>query len=304
MQQEHQLIAEQNKPARIALLRAQRLFYARARLCQNSFTILALVLPALGLFFGARFPQLRPFLGAGAILVLLLEVGVFSRMQRADCKRGAKVQEQFDTEVLQLDWNRLVAGAKVDAEEIRGITSTPQTAAELDSLKNWYEPVIAELPLPVGRLICQRTNLAYDLRVRRRYASLLLWSAVALFVCLTLVGLYQKLTVNDLILTMVLPLLPFAAFALREQRKQGDTIETLEALKAEVERLWDKALGGASPAELTFGSRAIQDAIFRHRTSAPLVVGWLYTRLRNKEEDVTQHAAQLLVATAKQKLKT
>lgn len=303
MEKEHQLVAEQNKPARIELLRAQRLFYARAKLCQNSFTILALVLPAVGLLFGASFPQIRPYLGVGSIVVLLLEVGLFSRMQRADCKRGAKVQEQFDTEVLRLDWNRLVAGSKVDAEEIRDITSSPATAAELNNLKNWYEPVINELPLSVGRLICQRTNLAYDLRVRRRYASLLLWSAVALFIGLTGIGLYQGLTVNDLILTMVLPLLPFAAFALREQRKQGDTIETLETLKAEVEKLWEKALGGASSAELTFGSRAIQDAIFRHRASAPLVVDWLYGRLRKKEENVTHHAAQQLVETAKQKLK-
>lgn len=302
MEKEHQIVAEQNQPERIKLLRAQRLFYARAKLCQNSFTILALVLPAVGLLFGASFPQIRPFLGAGSILVLLLEVGVFSRVQRADCKRGAKVQEQFDTEVLRLDWNRLVAGAKVDAEEIREITTSPPTAAELDSLKNWYEPVIDELPLQVGRLICQRTNLAYDLRVRRRYASLLLWSAIALFVGLMGVSLYQGLTVNDLIL-QTLPLLPFAAFALREHRKQGDTIETLETLKAEVEKLWEKALGGASSAELTLGSRAIQDAIFRHRASAPLVVDWLYGWLRKKEEDVTHHAAQQLVATAKQKLK-
>ena len=129
MQKQHQLVAEQNQPERIELLRAQRLFYARAKLHQNLFTILALLLPAIGLIFGAHFPQIRPYLGFGSILVLLLEAGIFSRMQRADCKRGAKVQEQFDTEVLQLDWNRLVAGAKVDAEEIHSITANPPTTA-------------------------------------------------------------------------------------------------------------------------------------------------------------------------------
>ena len=302
MSSQHRIDVEQNKPGRLELLRAQRLFYARAKLCQNFFAFIALLLPAASVLFGASVPAIRPFLGFGSILVLLLEVGIISRRQRDDCKRGAKVQEQFDTEVLQLDWNRLVAGSRVDAEEVRYIASGPIPEAEKTRLENWYEPVFSKLPLPVGRLLCQRTNVTYDMRVRNAYSGILLGAAVLIVVALTLVGLYQSLTVNELILTMYLPALPFAAFVLREHRKQGDTMESLTTLKAEVEKAWDKALGGASYAELTITARALQDAIYRHRASNPLVFDWLYNWLRKQNEVLTRHAADRFVLDAQQKL--
>ncbi len=283
-------------------MRAQRLFYARAKLYQNLFAFIALLLPAVGVFFGATAPAIRPFLGFGSIFVFLIEVGVISRKQREDCRRGAKVQEQFDTEVLQLEWNRLVAGSRVDAEEVRDIASSPMTDAEKTWLENWYEPVFSKLPLPLGRLLCQRTNVAYDMRVRKTYSSILLVAVVLFIVAMTVIGLHQDLKANELILTMYLPALPLAAFVLREHRKQGDSIETLTTIKAEVEKAWDKALGGASFVELTITARALQDAIYRHRASNPLVFDWLYNRLRKRNEDLTRHAADKLVAEAQQKL--
>lgn len=302
MSGQHRIDIEQNKPDRLQLLRAQRLFYARAKLYQNLFAIITLLLPAIGVLFGARVPAILPFLGFGSILILLLEVGVISRRQREDCERGAKVQEQFDTEVLQLDWSHLVAGSRVDAEEVRDIAAGPLPEAEKARLQNWYEPIFSEVPLPFGRLLCQRTNVAYDMRVRKSYSGILLGAAVVLVVVLTCIGLYQRLTANELILTLYLPALPLVAFLLREDRKQGDTIESLTTLKAEVEKVWDKALGGASYAELTTSARALQDAIYRHRASNPLVFDWLYSWLRRRNEDLTRHAADKLVLEAQQRL--
>lgn len=298
---QHRIDTEQNKPERLDLLRAQRGFYARAKLYQNTFAMCALLLPTLGVLFGASFPAIRPWLGAGSILVLLLEVGIVSRLQRENCKRAAKVQEQFDTEVLKLDWNRLVAGGKVDAEDIRSITYGPLQDAERKRLLDWYEPAIARLPLPVGRVICQRTNITYDIRVRNVYAGILMALAIFLCVILTFLGIHQGQTVNDLIL-WCLPALPFVTFVLREYRKQKDTIDTLSTLKGEVEKLWEKALAGTPFDELTRGSRALQDAIYRHRASNPLVFDWLYDWLRKRNEDLTHHAIEKLVAEAQQKL--
>ncbi|WP_434514428.1 S-4TM family putative pore-forming effector [Dechloromonas sp. ARDL1] len=302
MNDQHRIDVEQNKPERLELLRAQRLFYSRAKLYQNLFAVMALLLPAVGVLFGASYPDIRPFLGFGSIVVLLLDVGVISRKQREDCKRGAKVQEQFDTEVLKLDWNRLVAGGKVDAEDVRAITSKPITDVDRQYLENWYEVAIAKLPLPVGRIICQRTNVTYDMRVRKTYAGVLLGAAVLLFVGLTLLGLYQGVKVNDLILTMYLPALPLATFLLREHRKHGDTIETLTTIKAEVEKVWEQAITGTSFEDLTRSSRALQDAIYRHRASNPLVFDWLYDWIRQRQEDLTRHAVEKLVAEAQKKL--
>lgn len=302
MNNTHQINVEQNKPERLVLLRAQRLFYARAKQYQAWSTFLALVLPLIGVLFGANYPEIRPYLGFGSIVVLLLEVGVVARLQKEDCKRAARVQEQFDTEVLMLDWNQLVAGRRVDAEEVRAITAKEMADSERKRLQNWYEVDVSRLPIELGRLICQRTNLAYDMRIRRKYVAILLFAAGAMSVTLVAFGIYQGLNINDLILTLCLPVLPMVAYVLREHRKQDDTIETLTTLKSEVEKLWDKALSGTSPEELTSSSRALQDAIYRHRASNPLVFDWLYNILRNREEDLTHHAVEKLVREAEQKL--
>lgn len=304
MTEQHRIDIEQNKPARIELLRAQRLFYGRAKLCQAIFSGLALLLPALGVYLSTRSPETRPFLGLGSILILLIEVGIISRMQRENSKCGAKVQEQFDTEVLGLDWNRLVAGARVDLEDIRAITSRPLPDTEKKRLLDWYEPSISTLPLPVGRLICQRTNLTYDSRVRARYANMLLGFAILIAVGLFVFALCKKLPMDEVILNLCLPALPLTAFVLREHRKQRDTIETLATLKNEVEKLWERALGGAAFATLTTDSRALQDAIYRHRASNPLVFNWLYNRLRDRDEDLTRHATEQLVSDAQRKIKS
>lgn len=302
MANEYDIALEQNKPERLLLLHAQRLFYARAKTRQNTFAIAALVLPTVGVFFGTEHPALRPFLGLGSILLLLLEVGVLSGMQREDCKRGAKVQEQFDTEVLCLDWNKLVAGSRVDAEDIRAIVPKVVPASVKEKLENWYERALTTLPLPLARLLCQRTNITYDMRVRTSYARILLSSAVLIAVVLTLYGLHQDLKFSGLILAAWLPALPLATFLLKEYRKQKDTIESLTTLKSEIEKAWDKALAGASDAELTVIARGLQDAIYRHRASNPLVLDWLYDRFRENNEGLTRHAIEQLVSEAKRKL--
>lgn len=302
MTSEHRIDIEQNKPERLELLRAQRRFYSRAKNYQNTVAITALLLPLLGILFGSESPSIRPYLGFASIVLLLLDVAVLSPKQRANSKAGAKVQEQFDTEVLKLDWNKLVAGSRVDPEELRAIASDQMSDKEKKGLEDWYEGAISRLPLSVGRLLCQRTNVVYDLRVRRLYSGALFFIAGLLFTALLGVGIYQGLKVDQLIISVGLPVLPLASFVLREYRKQEDTIESLTTLKGEIEKVWEKALAGASAGDLTLSSRALQDAIYRHRASNPLVFDWLYNRLREKSEAQAKHAAEKLVAEAVSKL--
>ncbi|MFT3720638.1 S-4TM family putative pore-forming effector [Pseudorhodoferax sp.] len=302
MTTEHRIDIEQNKPERLELLRAQRCFYSRAKNYQNFVAITALMLPVLGLLFGAEFPTIRSYLGFASIALLLLDVAILSSKQRASSKAGAKVQEQFDTEVLKLDWNKLVAGNRMDPEELRAIAPDEMSDKEKKGLEAWYEGAISRLPLPLGRLLCQRTNVVYDLRVRRKYSAALFSIAGVLGVALFAVGLYQGLKLDELIISVALPVLPLVSFVLREYRKQEDTIESLTTLKGEIEKIWDKALAGASAEDLTLNSRALQDAIYRHRAGNPLVFDWLYNRLRKKTEAQAKHAVEKLVAEAVSKL--
>jgi hypothetical protein len=235
-------------------------------------------------------------------LALVLEVMWFSPRQREYSKCGAKVQEIFDTQVLMLSWNKLVAGDKVDAEAIRAITSMPMSDAERDGLLNWYTLPSTCLPVQLVRLLCQRINATYDHRVRSGYINVLRTASYLLPVVLVVAGLLQGLKVEELLLTLCLPALPLEAYLVRECRKQQEALETLSTIKSEIEKTWEKALGGASNEELTVSARALQDAIYRHRVSNALVPDVLYNAFRDTNEALAQHGVDVLVREAEQKL--
>lgn len=293
---------DQNRDDRLDLLRAQRTYYGRAKRLQTVFIILALVLPWVGAFWGADRPEIRPDLTLASIILLLLEIGLATRLQRDWIKTAARIQEQFDTEIFQLPWNQFVVGSRVDPEVIRSVTRKPPTAEERKGLEGWYEHCAGSVPLPLGRLVCQRTNIAYDMRIRKTFAWGLLITAIVIAVFLFYHGLHGGLSISDLLLTVLVPYMPFATFVLREHRRQSDTVESLTTLKSEVDKLWAKALKMPDAAELGQDSRNLQDAIYRNRTSNPLVYNWVYWLMRKFNEDSARHAAETLVAEVKRSL--
>jgi len=297
----NEITNDQKRDDRLDLLRAQRTYYRRAKRLQTAFLVLALILPGAGVFWGAAHPDVRPLLALSSIALLLFEIGLATRVQRDWVKAAARIQEQFDTEIFQLPWNQFVVGSKVDPEVIRSVTRKPITAAQRKELEGWYEHCVGSLPLPLGRLICQCTNITYDMRVRKVYAAGCFILAILLIAAPMYYGVHEGLTLSALLLNIV-PVTPFAAFALREHRKQSDAVETLTTLKSEVDKLWAKALKTPGSAELAQDSRNLQDAIYRNRTSNPLVYDWVYWLKRKLNEDLARYRAETLVAEAQRSL--
>lgn len=295
--------SDQNRDDRLDLLRAQRTYYGRAKRLQTAFIILALVLPLVGAFWGVEYPEIRPKVALASIVLLLLEIGLATKLQRDWIKTAARIQEQFDTELFQLPWNQLVVGSKVAPEIIRSVTRNPITAEQRKDLEGWYEHCVGSVPLPLGRLVCQRTNIAYDMEIRKAFAWGLLIAAIGMGVFLIYYhGFQESISFADLVLTVLVPYMPFAAFVLREYRRQYDTVESLTTLKSEVDKLWAKAVKISDAAELGQDSRNLQDAIYRNRTSNPLVYDWVYWLMRKLNEDSARHAAETLVAEVKRSL--
>ncbi|RYE67298.1 MAG: hypothetical protein EOO81_10595, partial [Oxalobacteraceae bacterium] len=196
---------EQNKPEHLSWLRAQRLYYRQAKWVMTAFVFIAIALPILGLVVSAsglpeaELDRWKAKLTFMSITVLLAEIGIFSRLQRELVKKAAKIQELFDTTVLGLPWSKFVVGAKVDAEDIKTISMSELTPTDKKAFLNWYEPSVGTLPIELGRLICQRTNITYDMQVRRLYAKSLLGLVIVMVVVLSVIGLYKGSSFSDLL---------------------------------------------------------------------------------------------------------
>lgn len=285
------------------LLRARRRNYRTAKITQGLLVLVSILLPVIGLWFGPDTPAIRPYLALASLILLVMETALFDRIQKDRLKRGAKLQEQFDTDVFGLPWNRFVTGAALEHEDVRSLSAKPLSKKHESHFQAWYEVCIGRLPLHLARLIGQRTNISYDARLRRRYGGWLLSLTVLFGVVLLYAGLYQGLQFPELIMSLVVPFMPVLTWALRERMQQTNAAISLTNLNGEWDKIWTKALGGADEKVLTAESRSLQDAIYQHRERSPLVFDWVYSIFRRANEDEAHHAAKDLVRKAEKALR-
>ena len=78
---------------------------------------------------------------------------------------------------------------------------------------------------------------------------------------------------------------PVVIWALRECNRQDATCDLLDRLNDEVKKLWDRSRKGGTEQEISMRSRELQDAIYTHRASSPLIFDWVYNLLRKRMEE-------------------
>lgn len=290
--------SEQTGSEVVKLIRARENVYKAAKLTQGLFVLASIILPIASTFF-ANWDAAKPYFAFIGLCFLFLDVALLDRLQKDRIRTGAKLQEEFDTKVMGLPWNTFVAGDKVLPEDVRAASVKRLPEEREHEIVSWYESCVGDVPLHIGRLICQRTNIAYDSRLRQRYGQRLLWLTIFVGVVLLLIALAMDSTMSEVVMSVLAPFTPIMAWALREHRKQLETAASLIRLHTEFEKIWDEAINGASPEKMEIRARQLQDAIYQHRASAPLVFDWVYRRLRSKNEDEAHHAANEYVTEAK-----
>lgn len=249
-------------------------------------------------------PDLKIWLTCFSVSVALIDTLLLSRLLSQLKRKGACIQQMFDCTLFDLPWRPLRCGRKVDTENIlEASRSYLAKAGNMNQLRNWYPPVASEIPLPWARLICQRASFWWDLNQRSRVRAWLIVILVMLSLSIIGIALIRGDTVQQMILTVYVPLAPAIIWLLREILAQSDAIKTDERGLEAVETLWGQALLRSPAAPETFQqSLLIQDALFDGRSRNPLIFNWVYQILRPKKEDQMMHKAAELVQEAKTKL--
>lgn len=169
-------------------------------------------------------------------------------------------------------------------------------------LHDWYAPSVANLPLHIGRLVCQRSNCSWDARLRRRYAALVIAALALLCMIILVLSFEQNYTLQDFLLKVIAPLAPALGLGYRQFTEQTDAASRLDDLKAHCQGVWDDALSGADECDVTARSRDLQNEIFESRRTSPLVFDRVFRWLRDSFKDQMSYAADDLVAEAKRRI--
>ena len=283
-------IAErQNDPRIQSSLRARENVLSGAKLAQGWFVAIGLIIPIISFFVPAD-SEAKAMIALIGFLVAAFDVVVFDRWMKERTKLAARLIEKFDCDVLSLAPNEFVTGKEVAFEIISTEATRKMKTSDEARLPDWYSNNTAALPVHLARLVCQKSNLFWDMTQRKHYRHLLLGCVSVLLLIAVVLSLAAGFKVSELVLALT-PVVPFALWAVRESNRHQEAITASERLEGEVAGLLQSALGGASVQKLESRSRELQDAIFNRRVSSPLVFDIIYNRLRPTLERQMQDSA-------------
>lgn len=295
----------QNLPLNLKRLAAQRQLYSRAK--QLLLFQLVLDLPVIGVLSGVAFWLNRPgrahpvdiswLVAIAGVSLALVAKPFLSWLAEGLQETAAKIQEEFDTTVLKLDWNATTAGDRPDPETIHTYAERyKKREPGFNSLIDWYSPQIEQLPDHVGRIVCQRANLAWDVGLRKRFGSYLGLVASLLFILLFILAAWDGLSLRAFLLGVVAPTMPIAVFTIDQWHKNGKAASNLTRLKQIVESALEEAKDPTATAEqLTPKARQVQDNIYLNRKENPLIFDWFYGFHRAEQEASMRFSAEQFV---------
>lgn len=292
----NQIPTLQNAEPQIRALRARRQIYAEGKRLLALQLVLTVGVPLIGALSTLKWPDIRGAIAFASLVIAILDVTVFDRLQKAMLKTAAKLQEHFDCTVLELPWDRFNVGAKVDPETIHDASTRYLGGKGDPTLIDWYPPIVGNAPLHLARIICQRTNLWYDAKVRRWYGGWVIGTMIVIVLLLFVIGIVRGQTLDLFVLTALAPAAPVIIWGVREYLRQRDATEGLDRVRSEAEALWTRAkVGECLEPECTAQSRQFQNLIYERRSVSPLIFSWIYKVKRPRLEDQMNKGAEEFV---------
>ncbi len=204
-------------------------------------------------------------------------------------RQGALLQEMFDTTLFHLPWRGTVAGDPVADPDVSHLARSlkPDSGRDRRITGGWYDPTHG-VHHPYDVLIAQEQNLAWDVRLRRRYSYLMLAVAVLWSVIGVLAGVITGSTVTDALLSYFVPSLSAYELTLGtaySQRRQAAERQRLgQIVTDELRAARPGPIDQAEWLRLREVARDVQDGVLRTRLDVSQVPDWFYKRYRDGDD--------------------
>lgn len=276
---------KQNMDNNIDLLIAQRFYYSEAKKIRNfriTISIIFALLSPFIIFYVTNWSAIIGTIGGAWALISYLLKKLF---ENSNIEKAAKIQEEFDISLFNIGWNTVLAGEKISCEEVN--IAKKKFKGDIEKLKDWYSD-ISEFSYPIDVLLCQRSNLVWDWRLKRKYAIAIFTITLLYFVITIVICSVLELKVAEYILDLFLPALSGYFIAIDEGIDHFKASNKRKKLESKINELSEKALSN-SKALNTADLRQIQDCIFEFR-KGPMVADFFYWFFRNDFENNMRNA--------------
>ncbi|EBR7725412.1 hypothetical protein CA319_23380, partial [Salmonella enterica] len=137
--------------------------------------------------------QYFSYYGIGILIFTIITNGYISITK----KNAAKIQEEFDCDVLDIPWNELKCGDKVNHRIIVKAAEKYKEKYNTDILNNWYISQEYKLPPLKMTILCQNENTEWDLS-QRVIVGYIIKTIISLSTVLLLFyGIYNGVKLSD-----------------------------------------------------------------------------------------------------------
>jgi hypothetical protein len=282
-------IAErQNAPENLRLLAAQRQLYSDEKKRTGIWYALYLI---VAVFFLATstLSFLKPFeslLAFVIVVVTLAELTLLPLLRRPRIIAAA-IQEQFDCNVLDLEWNDFLSD-KPDSKTIdyavERFNKRKNPESEWKELEKWYrDPTIYTEPIHVARIACIKENVDWDTGLRREWLHWVV-GIVSVFVILFIgIGVLLDWLMKQYFSGYFILLIPPFEAIRDHVTRHLEAIKRLDRLSGVVKELNRDALREmADVAAITQRTRYLQTEICHHRMEDVSVLDLFYKKRKKK----------------------
>lgn len=277
------IVELENRQEHINQLKAARHLYTKAGNYTTVYVIICALIPiviSIGrIFVDSLAPLALHTLAAYTVVSLIMGFLLESRISKFR-NTAAKIQQLFDSDVLGLKWNTYLWGEKPSLEDVNENIGNLSDKDFVD----WYDTQVGDMTKIEATLICQRTNLVYDSKLRKEFNSIINFIAWGALVLILIVGFYKNEGIRTAIVFIGVPLVPIIKWLLSVRKQNLNDINRCESLKSFIDDCLDK-LKRNHRAINECSLYRIQDGIYKHRKTAFKIPDCLYNYMRSSQED-------------------
>ncbi len=285
--EQNSIVIKENEQTFIDRLAAQRHLYSKAKRLSNLLFVVCVLLPVLLAIAKVIYPNcvsLPKIIVVYSVAATLLRIWLkdLTTKRKVD---AARIQQLFDCELFGLEWNKALCGQMPKPEDVLKAAR----GASYKNLNNWYEPIVSQLPLSVGALVCMRTNVVYDQSLRKAYSTVCYVFTFIAIIAVAALGMWNNTGMWDAFLYGIVPLMPLVTWVIDLHKQHSANYKAL----CNIEPLIEAGLAQARDQKCVSQSalQEIQNFIYLHRKSSYLVPDCFYKISRKKNEAAAYYGA-------------
>lgn len=280
------IVELQNKPENIKMLKAMHHLYSKVGVVTNYYFIFCVLVPIVISFA-------KPFISSDDYQVLFHSMIAYNLLSLIvglwlECKikkervLAAKIQQQFDCNVFELQWNKYTFGTQPSLEDIN---SNVKSSNDEDFI-NWYDREVDTVDRILAVIICQRINLTYDVALRKKFLSYITLICSIIFIAIMVVAFCENEGLRTTIVFVAVPLIPIIRWFFSTRKANSDNMEKCEKIKKIIDDYLEKYRNNG----VVFNDIdlcEIQNCIYEHRKTAFKIPDFIYNKMRSKQEEAT-----------------